>query len=70
MARRGGRRHDLRWQSQLDPIIRRLRQILSRAQVSLRGLDTSVAQEQLDLLQLPSRHGGTAWAGPPQGCGA
>jgi hypothetical protein len=39
---------------QLDPIIRRMNQILLCPEVSLGRLNRCVAQEQLDLLQLPA----------------
>jgi hypothetical protein len=40
---------------QLDPIIRRVDQILLGAEVPLRRLDRRVPEQQLDLLQLPAR---------------
>jgi len=38
--------------SQLDPIVRGMNEVLLRAQVPLRCLDTRVAEQQLDLLKL------------------
>jgi hypothetical protein len=40
--------------SQLDTVIRRMNQILFRTEISLRRLDRSVPEEQLDLLELAS----------------
>jgi hypothetical protein len=39
---------------QLDPIVRRVDQILLRAQVPLRRLDLGMAQEQLNLFEFSS----------------
>ena len=43
---------------QLDPVIRRVHEILLGAQIALGGLHRLMPQQHLDLLQLPA--GGTA----------
>jgi hypothetical protein len=41
--------------SQLDPVVRRVHQILLRTEIPLSRLDRGVAQQHLNLLQLPAR---------------
>ena len=43
---------------QLDRVVGRVNQILLRAEVSLGGLDRSMTQQQLDLLQFAATGGG------------
>ena len=52
--------------TQLDRIVRRMNQILLRAQISLGSLNGGVAQQHLDLLQFPAGSAAQLRAGTAQ----
>ncbi len=51
----------------LYPIVDRLHQILLRSEIPFRRLNRGVAEQQLDLLQIPSRFAAEFRAGPAAG---
>src|SRR5215472_2490020 len=55
---------------QPQPIIHRFPQILPRSQIALGGLDGRVAQQELNLLQVPAGGATELGAGPPEIVGA